>query len=39
MATIPSTTNQLRHVRKTIAFDGTAGNGASEPGANLAEEG
>lgn len=27
MATIPSTTNQLRHVRKTINFDGGANNG------------
>jgi hypothetical protein len=29
MATIASTTNALRHVRKTIAFDGSAGNGAA----------
>lgn len=28
MATIPSTTNQLRHVRKTITFTGGAGAGA-----------
>ena len=28
MATIPATTKSLRHVRKTIAFDGSAGNGA-----------
>src|SRR3990167_8236426 len=28
MATIPASTKIRRHVRKTIAFDGTAGNGA-----------